>query len=248
MQLYPVTLHDQGKRNAHAAFDESVLPPRATRQRKRNGETATMGAVPQEERYWHTTTAGTGKETGVGFRAGCLTTPDRHSSPTRSAFHPEREFGEPSANGITRRKSHPVVKPEFPETGANLGDKDVYRHERVGTALWSSVLEQMPKGRDVAADGMNSNHLGANLGDPKVHVDERLGTLLHSSSLDHFASGIKTPSRAPSEMSVRSAVSSKVSTTKELLAKVQDLEAQLAAEKKKNQKKPLHSRAFRPAA
>ena len=220
----------------------------ATRQRKRNGETATMGAVPEPERYWHTTTAGTGKETGVGFRAGCLTTPDRHSSPTRSAFHPEREFGEPSANGITRRKSHPVVKPEFPETGANLGDKDVYRHERVGTALWSSVLEQMPKGRDVAADGMNSNHLGANLGDPKVHVDERLGTLLHSSSLDHFASGIKTPSRAPSEMSVRSAVSSKVSTTKELLAKVQDLEAQLAAEKKKNQKKPLHSRAFRPAA
>jgi len=207
-----------------------------------------MGAVPQEERYWHTTTAGTGKETGVGFRAGCQTTPDRHSSPTRSAFHPERQFGEPSANGITRRKSHPVVKPEFPETGANLGDKDIYRNERVGTALWSSVLEQMPKGRDVEADGGNSNHLGANLGDPRVHVDERMGTLLHSSSLDHFASGIKSPSRAPSEMSVRSAASSKVSTTKELLAKVQDLEAQLAAEKKKSQKKPLHSRAFRPAA
>ena len=31
------------------------------------------------------------------------------------AVHPERQFGEPSANGITRRKSHPVVKPEFPD-------------------------------------------------------------------------------------------------------------------------------------
>lgn len=106
----------------------------------------------------------------------------------------------------------------------------------------------MPKGRNVEADGVNSNQLSANLGDPRVHVDERLGTLLHSSSLDHFASGIKPPSRAPSEMSARSAASSSVSTTKELLAKVQDLEAKLAAEKKKNQKKPLHSTAFRPAA
>lgn len=110
----------------------------------------------------------------------------------------------------------------------DLGDKDIYRHERVGTALWSSVLDQMPRGRNVTLDGMNANYLGANLGDPKVHVDERLGTLLHSSSLDHFASGIKTPS----ELSVRSTASSKASTTKVLLAKVQELEANLAAERK----------------
>lgn len=221
----------------------AIAPP--PRRDKRNGK---MGAMPEEERFWHTTTAGTGKETGVGFRPGCSTTPNRDSSPTRSAFHPERDFGEQSANGVTRRKSHPMVKPQFPETGANLGDKNVYRHERVGTALWSSVLDVMPKGRNVEADGVNSNQLSANLGDPRVHVDERMGTLLHSSSLDHFASGIKPPSRAPSEMSVRSAASSRVSTTKELLAKVQDLEAKLAAEKKKSQKKPLHATAFRPAA
>ena len=201
-----------------------------------------MGAAMDEERYWYTTTAGKGKETGVGFRPGCSTIPNRRdSSPTRSAFHPERHPGERFDNGTTRRLSHPEVKPTFPETGANLGDKDIYRHERVGTALWSSVLDQMPKGRNVTLDGMNANSLGANLGDPKVHVDERLGTLLHSSSLDHFASGIKTPS----ELSVRSTASSKASTTKVLLAKVQELEAKLAAEKKRRPSPTKKVPAFR---
>ena len=204
--------------------------------------------MAMEERYWHTTTAGTGLETGVGFRSGCSTLEHRASSPTRSAFHPERSFGEQSDNGITRRLSHPVVKPIFPETGANRGDDNIYRHERAGTALWSSVLDQMPKGRDVSRDGVNSNPLTASLGDPRVHVDERMGTLLHSTTLDHFASGIKPPSRAPSEMSVRSAASSKASTTKQLLAKVKELESKLAAEKKKQPKPSLHSSAFRPAA
>jgi len=180
------------------------------------------------ERYWHTTTAGAGKETGIGFRPGVSSMPKRASSPTRSAFHPTRHVGEHQYDtGVTRRKNHPAVKPEFPETGANLGDKDVYRYERVGTALWSSVLNNTSVGRDVSLDALNSNYLEANRGEPKTYVQERLGTLLHSSSLDQFAQGVKTPSQISS---VRSAASSKALSN---LAKVEELEAKIAEEKKK---------------
>ena len=188
----------------------------------------TMSSASGEERYWHTTTAGAGKETGIGFRPGVSSMPKRASSPTRSAFHPTRHVGEHQYDtGVTRRKNHPAVKPEFPETGANLGDKDVYRYERVGTALWSSVLDNTSVGRDVSLDALNSNYLEANRGEPKTYVQERLGTLLHSSSLDQFAQGVKTPSQISS---VRSAASSKALSN---LAKVEELEAKIAEEKKK---------------
>ena len=59
-------------------------------------------------------------------------------------------------------------------------------------------------------------------------MQERLGTLLHSSSLDQFAQGVKTPSQI-SSLLVDVVQGDALSN----LAKVEELEAKIAEEKKK---------------
>ena len=164
--------------------------PRAPSSDRRTGMDA-------DARLWHTTTAGSGVETGTGFRPGVSSMP-RASSPDRSHFHPERIIREaPPVRGHTRRQLHPAAKPTFPESSANLGDANLYVHEREGTALWSSVLEGMP--HEEKPIPTNSNYLGPARGDPKKYVDERLQTIISSSSLDRAAAALISP--APSVLS-----------------------------------------------
>jgi hypothetical protein len=192
-----------------------------------------------EVRYWHTTTAGTGIETGAGYRPGVSSAPE-DASDFGSAFHPERNpNGEKPLHGGTRRKLYPKEVITGPATKANLGDPHLYVHERMNTALWSSVLEGMPFKEEEAA--VNSNYLGPALGDLNKYVDERVGTVVSSSSVDKVASELRRSlpppgrpgSRSGSDISRASRASSRVSKVDSDLQKIEALKARIAEEEKR---------------
>ena len=121
---------------------------------------------PRPARYWHTTIAGVGRETGKGYRPGVCTYP-RAQSPTPSAFHPVRTKTSRFKDKYQLAEEKPREIPAA-ERGVNVGDKGLYVFERKGTALWSSVLEGMPAREEPPP--VNSNWMSAHQGDPKART------------------------------------------------------------------------------
>ena len=181
---------------------------------------------PRPARYWHTTIAGVGRETGKGYRPGVCTYP-RAQSPTPSAFHPVRTKTSRFKDKYRLAEEKPREIPAA-ERGVNVGDKGLYVFERKGTALWSSVLEGMPAREEPPP--VNSNWMSAHHGDPKVFVRERQHTLLQSSQIEQMALAHLTPPATAHSISISnlSAASSRA-----MLSKVEALEVALAREEQR---------------
>lgn len=189
------------------------------------------GPVEQPARYWQTTVAGVGIETGRGYRAGVCTFP-RPISPAGSAFHPVRgkrsdrlKFREV----YKRSDAECAVRPSEFTDRANVGDKNLYVYERRGTALWSSVLENMPAPTDEPPPG-NCNWQSAHLGDPKTHVRERQHTLLESNRLDKMAADVLSPPMTAGTVSISNI---SAATSKAMVSKIQELEVAIAREEQR---------------